>query len=163
MANFKYNTKMSIGMPKVEGQNNTAKMKAAVKKELSKGAQKGATYVENDLKQALTDSVNSQWAWNEGSRDIVDTGRLRDSLKIKTSFLQTKVTFAVQYNVPYAAFVHYGGMIKPYGNPNAADVLIPARPWVQAVFDGTYGQEKFDMRTPFDRGIGEAWSAQFGT
>ena len=68
----------------------------------------------------------------------------------------------MQYNTPYAAFVHYGGMIKPYGNKNAADVLIPARPWVQAVFEGSHGQPKFDMRTPFDKGIGEAWSAQFG-
>ena len=42
MANFKFGTKMSIQMPKVEGKADTAKMKAAVNKALVKGAQKGA-------------------------------------------------------------------------------------------------------------------------
>ena len=162
MANFKFGTKMSIQMPKVEGKADTAKMKAAVNKALVKGAQKGATYVEKNLRVALDKSISSQWAWTDGSRDIVDTGTLKGALKINTKFAQTKVTFEVQYNTPYAAFVHYGGMIKPYGNKNAADVVIPARPWVQAVLEGTHGQEKFDMRTPFDKGIGEQWKAQFG-
>ena len=160
---FKFSTKMSIQMPKVEGKTDTPKMKAAVNKALSRGAQKGAAYVEKSLRTALDNSISSQWSWTTGSRDIVDTGKLKSSLKIVTSFAQTKVTFAVQYNTPYAAFVHYGGVIKPYGNKNAADVLIPGRPWVQAVFEGSNGQPKFDMRAPFDRGIGEAWSAQFGT
>ena len=164
MANqWKINTKLVIGMPKIDGKADTPKMKAAVNKALSKGAQKGATYVEKSLRTALDNSISSQWAWTNGARDIVDTGKLKSSLKIITNFAQTKVSFQVQYNTPYAAFVHYGGMIKPYGNKNAADVLIPARPWVQAVFEGSHGQPKFDMRTPFDKGIGEAWSAQFGT
>ena len=162
MANFKFGTKMSIQMPKVEGKADTAKMKAAVNKALVKGAQKGATYVEKDLRVALDKSISSQWSWIDGSRDIIDTGTLKGALKINTKFAQTKVTFEIQYNTPYAAFVHYGGMIKPYGNKNAADVVIPARPWVQAVLEGSHGQEKFDMRTPFDKGIGEQWKAQFG-
>ena len=162
MANFKFGTKMSIQMPKVEGKADTAKMKAAVNKALVKGAQKGATYVEKSLRVALDKSISSQWSWTDGSRDIIDTGTLKGALKINTKFAQTKVTFEIQYNTPYAAFVHYGGMIKPYGNQNAADVVIPARPWVQAVLEGSHGQEKFDMRTPFDKGIGEQWKAQFG-
>ena len=162
MANFKFGTKMSIQMPKVEGKADTAKMKAAVNKALVKGAQKGATYVEKSLRIALDKSISSQWSWIDGSRDIVDTGALKGALKINTKFAQTKVTFEIQYNTPYAAFVHYGGIIKPYGNKNAADVVIPARPWVQAVLEGSHGQEKFDMRTPFDKGIGEQWKAQFG-
>lgn len=162
MANFKFGTKMSIQMPKVEGKADTAKMKAAVNKALVKGAQKGATYVEKSLRVALDKSISSQWSWTDGSRDIIDTGTLKGALKINTKFAQTKVTFEIQYNTPYAAFVHYGGMIKPYGNRNAADVVIPARPWVQAVLEGSHGQEKFDMRTPFDKGIGEQWKAQFG-
>ena len=116
MANFKFGTKMSIQMPKVEGKADTAKMKAAVNKALVKGAQKGATYVEKNLRVALDKSISSQWAWTDGSRDIIDTGTLKGALKINTKFAQTKVTFEVQYNTPYAAFVHYGGMIKPYGN-----------------------------------------------
>ena len=160
---WKHSTKMTIQMPKVKGKTDTPKMKAAVNKALSRGAQKGATFVEQSLRQALDTSISSLWDWPTGSRDIVDTGKLKGSLKIITKFGQTQVSFQVQYNTPYAAFVHYGGVMKPYGNMNAADVLVPARPWVQAVFEGSYGQPKFDMRTPFDRGISEAWSAQFGT
>ena len=160
---WKVSTKMEIKMPKVEGKTDTPKMKAAVNKALVKGAQKGATYVEKSLREALNTSLSSQWAWIEGSRDIIDTGKLKNSLEIKTIFNQTKVGFQILYKTPYAAFVHYGGVMKPYGNPSAADVVIPGRPWVQAVFDGSNGQKKFDMRTPFDRGISEAWSAQFGT
>ena len=164
MANqWKYSVKQDIKMPKVEGSMETAKMKAAVSKALVKGAQKGASYVEAGLITALNKSMDSQWTWNQGSRDIVDTGKLKASAKIITKFAQTKVSFQVQYNTPYAAFVHYGGVMKPYGNKYAADVIIPGRPWVKAVLEGSHGQEKFDFRVPFDRGISEQWSAQFGT
>ena len=163
MAKFKFSQKMEIKMPKIEGKAETKKMQLAVNKALSRGAQKGSTYVEKSLREALDNSITSQWSWTSGARDIVDTGTLKGSLEIKTIFSQTKVGFQVAYNTPYAAFVHYGGVIKPYGNRNAADVVIPGRPWVQAVFEGTHGQPKFDLQTPFDRGIGEAWSAQFGT
>ena len=162
MAQFKFNQKMEIKMPKVEGKADTKKMQQAVNRALSKGAQKGAGYVEKGLKVALDNSLGSQWSWIQGSRDIVDTGTLMESLSIKTTFSQTKVGFQVIYKAPYAAFVHYGGVMKPYGNKSAADVIIPARPWVQAIFDGTHGQPKFDMEAPFNRGVGEAWSAQFG-
>ena len=160
---FKFNQKLEIKMPKVEGKAETKKMQLAVNKAITRGAQKGATYVEKSLREALDASISSQWAWNEGTRDIIDTGKLKSSLEIKSIFNQTKVGFQISYNTPYAAFVHYGGMIKPYGNPNAADVVIPARPWVQAVFEGSNGQKKFDLATPFDKGISEVWSAQFGT
>lgn len=163
MAKFTFSQKLEIKMPKVDGKVETKKMKQAVNRALTKGAQKGATLVEADLKVALNTSINTKWQWPYGApRDIVDTGKLRDSLQIKTTFLQTKVQFQVAYTAPYAAFVHYGGMIKPYGNKNARDVLIPGRPWVQAVFEGTNGQKKFDMLKPFDIGISQAWSAQFG-
>ena len=163
MAKFKFSQKMEIKMPKIEGKAETKKMQMAVNKAISKGAQKGATYVEKGLRAALNASIDSQWAWTNGARDIVDTGKLKGSLEIKTNFSQTKVGFQIAYNTPYAAFVHYGGMIKPYGNKNAADVVIPARPWVQAVFEGSHGQPQYDIGKPFDQGISEAWSAQFGT
>ena len=76
MANqWKINTKLVIQMPKVDGKADTPKMKAAVNKALSKGAQKGATYVEKSLRTALDNSISSQWAWTNGARDIVDTGK----------------------------------------------------------------------------------------
>jgi len=150
MANqWKFDAKIEIAMPKVEGKTDTPKMKAAVNKALSKGAQKGGTYVSKSLKGALDASITSY--------DAIDTGRLRDSLEIRERFTQTKVGFSIIYKTPYAAFVHYGGVIQyPYGNRSAASVAIPGRPWV------TKALETFDIRTPFDQGISEAWSAQFG-
>lgn len=163
MAKFTYSQKMEIKMPKIEGKAETKKMQMAVNKAITRGAQKGSTYVEASLRAALDASISSQWSWINGSRDIIDTGTLKGSLQLKTIFSKTKVGFQISYNTPYAAFVHYGGVIKPYGNKNAADVVIPGRPWVQAIFDGSHGQPKFDLQTPFDKGISEVWSAQFGT
>ena len=145
---WKFDAKIEIQMPKVEGKTDTPKMKAAVNKALAKGAQKGATYVSKSLRGVLDTSITSVGA--------VDTGRLKNSLEIREKFSQTKVGFSIIYKTPYAAFVHYGGVMKPYGNPNAASVTIPGRPWVERAL------ANFDMRTPFDQGIGEAWKAQFG-
>lgn len=151
MANqWKFDAKIEIQMPKVAGKTDTPKMKAAVNKALSKGAQKGATYVSNGLRSALDASITSYGA--------VDTGRLKNSLEIREKFSQTKVGFSIIYKTPYAAFVHYGGVIQyPYGNRSAASVTVAGRPWIEKAVQG------FDIRTPFDKGIGEAWSAQFGT
>ena len=150
MANqWTFDAKIEIQMPKVAGKTDAPKMKAAVNKALSKGAQKGGTYVSQSLRSALDASITSFQA--------IDTGRLKNSLEIREKFSQTKVGFSIIYKTPYAAFVHYGGVIQPYGNKNAAAVTIPGRPWVQKALEG------FDIRTPFDRGIQEAWSAQFGT
>lgn len=145
---FNFNAKIEIQMPKVAGKADTKKMQAAIKTALSKGAQKGATYVQKSLGTALDQSITSVGA--------VDTGRLKNSLEIRPKFAQTKVGFSIIYKTPYAAFVHYGGVMRPYGNPNAATVAIPGRPWIEMAL------KDFDIRTPFDKGIGEAWSAQFG-
>jgi len=159
---YEFDLKMTIEMPKVEGKVETKKMQAAIRTALSKGQQKGAAYVEKSLRKALDGAVVKTWPYGGESRDIVESGRLRSSLQIKTQFLQTKTTFKIVYAVPYAGIIHYGGMIKPYGNQNAADVVIPGRPWVTATLQGTDGMQKFDMKTPFDKGISEAWKAQFG-
>ena len=159
---WKYGAKLSVQMPKVEVKDNSPAMKKRVSKALSKGTQKASAYVEKNLKIALDKAMTSMWTWTEGSRDIVDTGKLKNSLKLTAVFNQTKVSWQIQYRTPYAAFVHYGGVIKPYGNKNARDVLIPARPWVQAIMEGSYGQEKFDIKTPFDEGMAEAFATEFG-
>jgi len=150
MANqWTFDAKIEIKMPKVEGKTDTPKMRAAVKKALSRGAQKGATYVSKDLRSALDASI--------ASYDAIDTGKLKNSLEIREKFSQTKVGFSIIYKTPYAAFVHYGGVIQyPYGNKSAASVTVAGRPWVTKAVEG------FDIRTPFDRGISEAWTAQFG-
>ena len=150
MAKSQYNfdAKIEIGMPKVEGKADTKKMQLAIKTALSKGAQKGATYIQKSLKTTLDASITRYGA--------VDTGRLRNSMEIRPKFSQTKVGFTIIYKTPYAAFVHYGGVMQPYNNPRAASVTIPGRPWI------TEGLKGFDLRTPFDKGISEAWKAQFG-
>ena len=159
---WKYGAKLSVQMPKVEVKDNSPAMKKRVSKALSKGTLKASSYVEKNLKIALDKAMTSMWTWTSGSRDIIDTGKLKNSLKLTAVFNQTKVSWQIQYRTPYAAFVHYGGVIKPYGNRNARDVLIPARPWVQAVMEGSYGQEKFDIKTPFDEGMAEAFATEFG-
>ncbi len=159
---WKYGAKLSVQMPKVEVKDNSRAMKKRVSKALSKGTQKASAYVEKNLKIALDKAMTSMWTWTEGSRDIIDTGKLKNSLKLTAVFNQTKVSWQIQYRTPYAAFVHYGGVIKPYGNKNARDVLIPARPWVQAIMEGSHGQPKFDIKTPFDEGMAEAFATEFG-
>ena len=159
---WKYGAKLSVQMPKVEVKDNSPAMKKRVSKALSKGTLKASSYVEKNLKIALDKAMTSMWTWTSGSRDIIDTGKLKNSLKLTAVFNQTKVSWQIQYRTPYAAFVHYGGVIKPYGNKNARDVLIPARPWVQAIMEGSYGQEKFDIKTPFDEGMAEAFATEFG-
>lgn len=145
---FNFDAKIEIQMPKVEGKAETKKMQLAINKALSKGAQKGATYVQKSLKTTLDDSITRVGA--------VDTGKLKNSLEIRAKFSQTKVGFSIIYKTPYAAFVHYGGVMQPYGNPAAASVTIPGRPWISK------GLEGFNIKAPFDQGINEAWKAQFG-
>lgn len=165
----KVSTQLTFIPPKVEmkGQDVTPKMRLATNKALTKGVQKGMTYVEAALRPALDASMASQWSWGVGkaglaSRDIIDTGALKGSLKLKTTFLQTKTKLDIIYTQKYAAFVHYGGYIQPYGNPKASSMYIPGRPWVTAVLEGTHGQPKLDYAAPLNRGIQEAWKAQFG-
>jgi len=58
----------------------------------------------------------------------VKTGELMnsDSVTIQSD------SISVEYSSPYAAFVHYGGYIVPYGNVNISKVYIPGRPWIAA-------------------------------
>lgn len=58
--------------------------------------------------------------------DLIDTGRLRDSLQI----INTGTSFDIRYSAPYAGLVHEGGYILPYGNQNAEKVFVPGRPWI---------------------------------
>ena len=137
---FNFNAKIEIQMPKVEGKVDTKKMQMAINTALSKGVQKGATYVQRSLRTALDESITRVGA--------VDTGKLKSSLEIRAKFSQTKVGFSIIYKTPYAAFVHYVGMIQfPYGNKSAASVIVPGRPWIEMAIKG------FDLKTPFDKGI----------
>lgn len=176
MAQFSYSAKLEIPAPKLTfKKTDTAKMKAAMKRAVTRGSQKGTYYVSASLKEALGAAVSSStWQWNgktttrsNGStasspRDIVDTGRLKNSLKIKESFNQSGSKIGIAYSAPYAALVHYGGVVLPYGNKRANTVIIPARPWISATLQGTHGIKLFRWDKLYAKGINEAWTAQFG-
>ena len=156
---FDYKQKFSFALPKVKIDPKAPKKeRVAAKAKLVKAHQAGVSAVEKALGPALDRAVKSQWQWRDGgTRDIVDTGKLLRSRNIKVQYLQTKATLGIQYTTPYAALMYYGGAIQPYGNRNAATVLIPARPWIEAIFEGTYGQRKFDLAAPYDKAFKAAF------
>lgn len=93
------------------------------------------SYIVESLRPALDAAIDASWGWRTGSRDIVDTGALKNSLSITTSGGRISIT----YSVPYAGIVHYGGYIRPYGNPYAEPVYLPPRPWIGAVLGDAQG------------------------
>ena len=94
-----------------------------------------------DLKKALENAILSDiWRTNDGVDDIYETGELMNSGTV--TFSKNGITVA--YSAPYAALVHYGGYIHPYGNKNIS-VYLPPRPWVEAVFNGMGPITAFDF------------------
>lgn len=120
---------------------------------------------------ALFTSLRSEkWFWPnitarengtivDSPRNIVDTSRLMFSQSVTTQNMKTKSQLKISYSVPYAAIVHYGGVIRPYGNRFANSVVYPARPWVQAILEGTYGQKKLPIKKILEESIRNAISA----
>lgn len=85
------------------------------------------------LEQQLKDNMSSSsWGWTDGTRDIVDTGNLRDSQSVQVDGMG----FSITNDAEYAALTHYGGYITPYGNGSAEKVYLPARPWITATLEG---------------------------
>jgi phage gpG-like protein len=106
-------------------------------------------YIKDALKKALDDAMQAN-IW-EGGSDIVDTGELMNSLEITIE--GDSVTMA--YTSEYAAIVHYGGYIRPYGNESAEKVYIPGRPWLQAVIEGYGGIAPVDVTALYYKALGE--------
>lgn len=83
--------------------------------------------------QTITSNI---WNWTDGStRDIVDTGQLRDS---QTLDWQGRHTAIFSWNTSYAAAVHHGAVLRNGGS-------MPARPWT------TFGMNEFDVLGTFIR------------
>jgi hypothetical protein len=98
------------------------------------------------LGQALDRAMMSGvWSWDDGVRDIVDTGRLMASRAITVS----GNVISIDYDVPYFGIIHFGGYIIPYGNERAEKVYIPARPWVTYVVEGGGPVPQFDFDAAF--------------
>lgn len=91
-------------------------------------------------------------------RNIIDEGNLRRSgvWEMTDKF---QATFRWGGTANYAAAVHEGARIYPWGNRKARRVLLPARPWTSAVL-GTVrvpGIEPF----PFGERLRNVWLVKF--
>lgn len=143
------------------------------KEAIVKGTLAASNIVEQQLPTALSRALESP-VWGpfnpkapyarkndeivgSGTRDIIDMGGLHDSLKITTKFLTTKTQTVIQYTAPYAYLTHEGGAIQPWGNRNAATVILPARPWVRSVLTGDGPVPKYNYREVYQRSIAKAW------
>jgi len=97
--------------------------------------------VASKLKEALDDAMNSNsWQWINDTRDIIDTTALRESGRV--TYNKTTQQLSITYGLEYAAIVHFGGYIKSGYNPDV-QIFYPARPWIESVFKGTNGIQKF--------------------
>lgn len=83
--------------------------------------------IEKEIQKVLASYLDREIT----SVGAVDTGKLKGSASI--SIVNGEIV--VNYDVDYALFVHEGGYVTPYGNPNAQKVFVPGRPWVQQAFD----------------------------
>ena len=166
----KLSIKESISTPKVEVKTNSKAARTQALTALIKGVQASANRIQSYLPVVLNKAVEANaWDWprttlrKNGSfagmkRNIVDTGKLKGSLKVSVKFLKTKTTFTITYSAPYAVLVHEGGYILPYGNQARQPVFVPARPWVRAVLEGGYnGVESIDLETEFLTGLPGSW------
>jgi hypothetical protein len=123
---------LSIKIGKISGINIEAKIQRAVNR--------ASDRIAVDLKRALDDALHAGWPFNDGTRDIYETGELLESGRVEV----TANGISIVYDAPYASLVRYGGYIHPYGNTNLS-VYLPARPWIDAVVYGGGPVRKFDF------------------
>lgn len=169
-----YTFKADIVLPnKAEIKKSGTDTKLA-KKAITTGCLRASNTVEAELPSALTRALESN-VWGpfnpkqpyarkngeivgSGNRDIIDTGRLHDSLSITTKFLTTKTQTVIKYNSPYAQITHEGGAITPYGNPLNGTVVLPARPWIRDTLSGEGAVPHYNYRQVYQNEISNAWS-----
>lgn len=100
---------------------------------------RASTRIAQDLQGALSAAMASG-VWS--GEDLIDTGELMNSGNVSV----TADGITISYDAPYAALVHYGGYIHPYGNINAR-VYLPPRPWVESVLFGGGPVQRFDFES----------------
>lgn len=121
-------------------------------RDLNRAMKDANQLIANRIGEALDAAMESS-AWASG-KDIIDTGQLKNSLTVTA----TASGISIKYAAPYAAIVHYGGYIVPYGNPSLSKVYIPPRPWVTSVIEGGGPVPAFDFESVYR----EAIQAVFG-
>lgn len=158
--------------PKASIKTDSKKARQAALSSMIRGVQSGASRVEAYLPGLLDQAIESNvWSWPRdtlrkngsragGTRNIIDTGALKASKSVKTTFLQTKTVFTVSYKAPYATLTHYGGYILPYGDVSRSPVYVPGRPWVEAVLTGNNsGVAYLETDTIMEEAIQREWSS----
>lgn len=162
-----------VKMPTMKQIKASGSTKEVVKNAFVVGSLRGSSIVERELPMKLSEAMQAS-VWGPfspkfpyfrkngepavgGMRDLIDTGRLHDSLKIKTNFLTTKTQTVIEYTAPYAALVHYGGAIVPYGNPNAATVILPARPWITSLLTGEGPIAQYNINAIYEQAIRDSF------
>ena len=167
MADLRYSE--GVKTPKVTVTTDKKARQAALAA-LIKGVQASAGRIESYLPVVLNNAMEANvWDWPRPTlrqngtmagttRDIVDSGELRDSLKVSTKFLKTKTTFNITYSAPYAKLVHDGGYILPYGQAGRETKYLPPRPWIAAALEGgVSGIDSIDLQSEFLTGIPGKW------
>ena len=169
-----FKAKAEVRMPTAKQIKASGVDKSVVKNAFVVGSLRASTIVEAELPAKLTEAMESpvwgpfgapKYPYNRkngesagaGSRDLIDTGALHDSLHIKTNFLATRTQTLIEYRSPYAAITHYGGVIQPYGNKNAASVILPARPWVTSLLTGEGPVKRYDINKIYEQEIQKAF------
>lgn len=157
----------------------TVQLPANVEANLKKAAEQAMKEVAAELTGRFDDAISSAvWPWalgqskrglsgstvgerakawkaasfNTGSpRSIVDSGELKQSRTFQLKGLQAEWAWTADY----AAAVHEGARIKPWGDPTNKTVTLPARPWTTAVLKGGTGAniEVYDYATELSRRI----------
>jgi len=166
MAFNSFRMKASFKTPKVSVDSDDKKARLRANAAMQRGLLGASEEVESKLPSVLNRAMESPiWDWTgitrrkNGStvgspRDIVDTGRLRDSLNIKVKYLKTKTDFIITYTAPYATLIHEGGVVAGKGS----DSIFPARPWIRAVLEpGFSGFEAYDYKRVFEQHIVRDW------
>jgi hypothetical protein len=134
-----------------------------------RASEAAARAVYAELNARFQDAIGTKaWSWPRstvrsnggiipsGLRNIVDSSTLRSS---NPGPQITGLSVTYRWGVNYAAAVHQGAMIRPWGNKSAAPVLLPARPWTSAVL-GTVQVSGIEVY-PLDRRFRQLWLARF--
>jgi hypothetical protein len=104
--------------------------------------------ISSEIGGYLNDAISSS-IWGGSDPDIVDSGKLRNSLTVTRS----GSSIIISYDEPYAKLIHYGGYIVPYGNESAARKYIEGKPWVESIIFGNGPIAGYDYQEAYNRAI----------
>jgi hypothetical protein len=167
-----FEIKFDVKFPSVKEIKSSGLNEKLIGRALVAAQLSASTEIERNLPMVLDKAMGSPvWEWSGRAtfrqngeiagtpRDIIDTGHLASTLKLTTKFMATKVQTKIAYSAPYAGLVHNGGAILPYGDSNRNTVLIPGRPWIDAVMKGgVSGIEKYDYKGIYQAHVEKEWA-----